>query len=96
MKEYTTENGTKLYYDVTYNLGGYNYFTYKNDPRCYLLNIQRNPQEFEAFSDLNNELGAVNVVLFEVGRQSKKQRAKVENMALDKLKEFLNKYYSNL
>lgn len=96
MKEFTTENGTKLYYEVSYHLGGYNYFTCKNDPRCYLLNIQRNPQEFEAFSDLNNELGAVNLVLFEVGRQSKKQLVKAENMALDRLKKFLNNHYSNL
>lgn len=96
MKEYTTENGTKLYYDVTYDLGGFNYFTDKNDPRCYRLNINRKPREFAAFSGLNDESGAVSLVLFEVGRQSKKQRAKAESMALDKLKEVLSKHYSNL
>jgi len=96
MKEFTTENGTTLYYKVIYDLGGFNYFTGKNDPRCYTLNINRNPQEFEAFSDLNDECGAVRVELFEVGRQSKKQLAKAESMALDKLKEFLNNHYSNL
>lgn len=96
MKEFTTENGTTLYYKVTYDLGGYNYFTYKNDPRCYRLNIQRNPREFLAFTGLNGDYGAARVKLFEVGKASKKQRAKAESIALDKLKEFLNKYYSNL
>lgn len=96
MKEYTTENGTKLYYRVSYDLGGFNYFTGKSDPRCYSLNIQRNPQEFALFSDLNDESGAVRVELFEVGRQSKKQLAKAESMALDKLKECLAEHYSNL
>ena len=96
MKEFTTENGTTLYYDVTYDLGGFNYFTGKSDPRCYSLNINRNPQEFAAFSDLNDESGAIRVELFEVGRQSKKQLAKAESMALDKLKECLNNHYSNL
>lgn len=96
MKEFTTENGTTLFYEVKYDLGGYNYFTYKNDPRCYRLYIYRNPREFVSFSGLNDDLGAVRVKLFEVGRQSKKQRAKAESIALDKLKEFLDKYYSNL
>ena len=96
MKEFTTENGTTLYYEVAYQLGGFNYFTGKNDPRCYILNIQRNPQEFEAFSDLNDDLGAVSLVLFEVGRQSKKQLAKAESMALDSLKKFVSGLYSNL
>ena len=96
MKEFTTENGTTLYYEVNYQLGGFNYFTGKNDPRCYTLNINKNPQEFAAFSDLNDESGAVRVDLFEVGRQSKKQLAKAQDMALGKLKEFLNNQYSNL
>lgn len=96
MKEFTTENGTTLYYKVTYDLGGFNYFTGKNDPRCYSLNIQRNPQEFAAFSDLTDNRGAVRLLLFEVGRQSKKQLAKAESIALDKLKEFLIEHYSNL
>jgi len=96
MKEFTTENGTTLYYEVNYQLGGFNYFTSKNDPRCYTLNINRNPQEFAAFSGLNSECGAVRVVLFEVGRKSKKQLAKAQDMALDKLKECLNEHYSNL
>ena len=96
MKEFTTENGTTLYYEVAYQLGGFNYFTGKNDPRCYTLNINRNPQEFAAFTDLNDDRGAVRVVLFEVGRKSKKQLAKAESMALDKLKEVLSEHYSNL
>jgi len=96
MKEYTTEKGTKLYYDVTYDLGGFNYFTDKNDPRCYRLSINRNPQEFAAFTGLNDESGAIRVVLFEVGRQSKKQLAKAESMAQDTLKKVINEHYSNL
>ena len=96
MKEFTTENGTKLYYDVTYDLGGFNYFTDKMEPRCYRLNINRNPQEFAAFTGLNDDCGAVRVVLFEVGRKSKKQLAKAESMALDTLKKVINENYSNL
>lgn len=96
MKEFTTKNGTTLYYEVSYDLGGFNYFTGKNDPRCYRLNIQRNPQEFAAFTDLNDESGAVRVVLFEVGRKSKKQLANAEGMALDTLKKVINENYSNL
>lgn len=96
MKEFTTENGTTLYYEVDYQLGGFNYFNGKNEPRCYSLNIQRNPQEFAAFTDLNDDCGAVRVVLFEVGRQSKKQRSKAESMALDTLKKVISEHYSNL
>ena len=50
MNEFTTENGTKLFWEIRYDLGGYNYFSDRETPRGYYLSIKRNKNEFMAFS----------------------------------------------
>ena len=42
MEEFITQKGTKLFYEVDYELGGYNYFTGEQEPRAYNLYIKRN------------------------------------------------------
>ena len=93
MLEFTTEKGTTLYYDVTYELGGYNHFTGGDIPRAYMLSIKRQKNEFGAFSGLDASDGAVRMVLLEVGRRSKKQEAKAHDMVTDELlQDIANKY----
>ena len=93
MLEFTTEKGTTLYYDISYDLGGYNYFTGDADPRAYLLMIQRDKHTFSAFSGLDKPGGAVRMVLLEVGRRSKKQEANAYSMVTDELlQDIANKY----
>lgn len=96
MKEFTTANGTKLFYEVDYQKGGLNYFTNEFEDRGYILSIERNPQEQSAFSDLNDTCGAIRYFMFEVGRQSKKQAQRANDLALKTLKETLAKHYPNL
>lgn len=93
MLEYTTEKGTTLYYDVTYELGGYNHFTGGDTPRAYMLVINRQKNQFSAFSGLDKPGGAIRMVLNEVGRRSKKQEAKAYDMVTDELlQDIANKY----
>ena len=93
MLEFTTEKGTTLYYDISYDLGGYNYFTGDADPRAYLLMIQRDKHTFSAFSGLDSPSGAIRMVLLEVKRKSKKQEANAYNMVTDELlQDIANKY----
>ena len=93
MNKFTTEKGTTLYYDVTYELGGYNHFTHDITPRAYMLDISRQKHSFSAFSGLDTPSGAVRMVLLEVGRRSKKQEAKAHDMVTDELlQDIANKY----
>lgn len=93
MLEFTTEKGTTLYYDVTYELGGYNHFTGGTIPRAYMLSIKRKKNEFTAFSGLDSPSGAIRMVLLEVKRKSKKQEANAYNMVTDELlQDVANKY----
>ena len=85
MNEYTTAKGTKLYWHVSYNLGGYNQFNNKLEPRCYDLVVQRNPQELAVFEDLDYPTGSTRLVLNEVSRRSKKQERIANELALEKL-----------
>lgn len=81
MKELTTDRGTRLYYKVFYDLGGWNYFTSESTPRGYYLTIRRNPVVMSAFSDLSSKDGAIKYRLFETKRASEKQRKLAEDMA---------------
>lgn len=93
MLEFTTEKGTTLYYDVSYELGGYNHFTGGTTPRAYMLMVQRQRNQFSAFSGLDKPGGAVRMVLLEVGRRSKKQEAKAYSMVTSELlQDITNKY----
>ena len=93
MLEFTTEKGTTLYYDVTYELGGYNHFTSSEIPRAYMLSLKRQKNQFSAFSGLDSPSGAIRMVLLEVKRKSKKQEANAYNMVTDELlQDIANKY----
>lgn len=83
--EFTTEKGTKLYWEVTYSKGGYNHFTSNFEKRGYSLSVRRKKNVFTAFSGLSDESGAVSLFLHEVGRKSTKQL----DIALDMVTEEL-------
>lgn len=91
MKEYNTGRNT-LYYSVSYDLGGYNYFTGGTRERGYYLNIQRKYREFEAFGGLEKPSGAVRVFLIPVKRQSVKSKEQAEKMAEQKVAEIVAEY----
>ena len=86
MEEFITQKGTKLFYEVGYDLGGYNHFTGSQEPRAYILSIRRLKNEVHAFKGLDNPSGAIRFVLNEVGRKSKKQETIAKSMVT---KEFL-------
>ena len=93
MLEFTTEKGTTLYYDISYDLGGYNYFTGESDPRAYMLLMQREKHSFTAFNGLDAPSGAIRMVLLEVKRKSKKQEANAYSMVTaELLQDIANKY----
>lgn len=86
MEEFITQKGTKLFYEVGYELGGHNYFTGEHEPRAYILYIKRMKNQTSAFKGLDNPSGAIRLVLNEVGRKSKKQETIAKSMVT---KEFL-------
>lgn len=93
MLEFTTQKGTKLYYDISYEIGGYNHFTGGTIPRAYMLVVQRKRNTFTAFSGLDSDSGAVRMALIEVGRKSKKQETNAYNMVTEEfLQDIANKY----
>ena len=93
MNEFTTENGTKLFWEIRYDLGGYNYFSDRETPRGYYLSIKRNKNEFMAFSGLENPTGAVRMLVVGVGRKSAKQEQKANELITDEyLQSIANRY----
>ena len=93
MEEFITQKGTTLFYEVDYELGGYNYFTGEQEPRAYNLYIKRNKNITSAFQGLDNPSGAIRFVLNEVGRKSKKQETIAKSMVTKEfLQDIANKY----
>ena len=93
MNEFTTENGTKLFWEIRYDIGGYNHFNGRNIARGYYLSIKRNRNEFMAFSGLENPTGAVRMLVVEVGRKSAKQEQKANELITDEyLQSIANRY----
>ena len=91
MKEYETGKNT-LYYSVSYDLGGYNYFTGETRERGYYLSIQRKYREFSVFEGLEKPNGAVRLLLIPVKRQSVKSKEQAEKMAEQKVSEIVAEY----
>lgn len=85
MNEFTTKKGTKLFWDITYDKGGYNHFTSSERKRGYSLSIKRKKNEFSAFTGLSSENGAVSLFLHEVSRKSNKQLDVAMNLVTDEL-----------
>lgn len=92
MNEFKTVNGTILYYRVSYDLGGYNYFTSQVKERGYYLSIQRQRNEFAAFTDLSDKAGAARMLLKTVSRKSKKAQSEADTLALAELEKVANIY----
>lgn len=93
MNEFTTENGTKLFWEIRYDIGGYNHFNGRNIARGYYLSINRKKNTFMAFSGLENESGAVRMLIVEVGRKSVKQAEKANELITDEyLQSIANRY----
>lgn len=81
MKEYTTEKGNTIFYEVMYELGGYNYFTGSQTERGYYVIMQRKYNMFSVFSGLDKPDGAGKALVLAVKRQSEKARAEAESKA---------------
>lgn len=93
MEQFITQKGTKLFYEVGYDLGGYNHFTGRYEPRAYNLHIKRMKNQTSAFQGLDNPSGAIRFVLNEVGRKSKKQETIAKSMVTKEfLQDIANKY----
>lgn len=91
-REYITKQGATLWWDVGYDLGGYNYFTSQSRPRGYYLTVQRQRNCFTAFADLDDPQGAVRVLLKEVNRRSAKAEREAEQLAEQKVAELVADY----
>ena len=93
MEQFITQKGTTLFYEVGYDLGGYNHFNGKQEPRAYILHIRRIKNQTSAFQGLDNPSGAIRFVLNEVGRKSKKQETIAKSMVTKEfLQDIANKY----
>ena len=93
MEQFITQKGTTLFYEVGYDLGGYNHFNGKQEPRAYNLHIRRMKNITSAFQGLDNPSGAIRFVLNEVGRRSKKEETIAKGMVTKEfLQDIANKY----
>lgn len=90
MKKYielqqTTRNTTHLLIELKYNLGGYNYFTYKQEPRGYYLSVspvkleQRDGYTLESYTAFTG----TKYLVKEVTRKSEKAEREAEQKARD-------------
>lgn len=81
---------TKLFYD----LGGYNYFTYKTDRRGYYASVKRvsrsNGMHSSALFDGRK------ILLKEVKRQSKKAEAEAEQIMMDNYEKWMKVVYPDV
>lgn len=85
MNTFITEKGTELFWEVSYSLGGSNYFTGGVDPRGYSLFVQRMKNRFVVHHNLSQPTGANRKFLLEVGRKSKKQEERANELAIEQL-----------
>lgn len=89
---HTTKNGVTLYCKLTYDLGGYNQFTYEEEKRGYTLHVQRVKNEFKAFKGLEDEAGATRLFIKEVSRKSNKASDEALTIAMDQLEVLIKNY----
>lgn len=92
----TAKNGTKLFWILAYNKGGFNYFCGKEEPRCFEADVQRQSGEFAAFTGLDDPSGAVRYKLQEVSRFSKKQQRIALKLFSERIEGLLTKQYPEL
>ena len=78
-----TRNATHLLIELRYNLGGFNYFTYKEEPRGYYLSVspvaleQRDGYTLESFTAFTG----TKYLVKEVARKSAKAEKEAEQRA---------------
>lgn len=85
------KNANFLEIEVKYSLGGYNYFTYKSEPRGYYLSVspvQRSTRDGIGFVSYTAFSG-VKMLLLEVSRKSKKAEAEAGRLAAEKEAELI-------
>lgn len=89
LKENRNANFLKI--ETAYNLGGYNVFTHKSEPRGYYLSVSpvnrytRDGIGFESYTAFSG----VKLLLLEVSRKSKKVEAAAEQIAAEKESELI-------
>lgn len=90
-KRYIKANGNEvnnLRCELYYSLGGFNYFTYKEEPRGYYISVSPvmrdgRMEQYVGFSGLKK-------CILEVKRQSKKAEAEAEELAKVNLISLIN------
>jgi hypothetical protein len=87
-----TRNATHLLIELRYNLGGFNYFTYKQEPRGYYLSVspvtleQRDGYTLESFTAFTG----TKYLVKEVTRKSEKAEKEAEQRAQEIEKALIN------
>ena len=87
-----TRNATHLLIELRYNLGGFNYFTYKEEPRGYYLSVspvaleQREGYTLESFTAFTG----TKYLVKEVARKSAKAEKEAEQRAQELEKALIN------
>ncbi len=87
-----TKNATHLLIELRYNLGGLNYFTYKQEPRGYYLSVspvaleQRDGYTLESFTAFTG----TKYLVKEVSRKSTKAEREAEQKAVELEKALIN------
>lgn len=94
-KYYIPAEGHKcnnLKVEVYYSLGGFNYFTYKNDPRGYFLSVTPvDRADRGGYVSESVAIGeGVKMLLKEVARKSAKAEAIAEEIAKSKVQELVD------
>ncbi len=92
MKKYIEREGRTLKIEVTYNKGGQNNWTGRNEKRGYYLHVT--PVKLKQYSDgitmeLTTAFSGYKELLKEVGRQSDKALAEAEKIAEQVVEELI-------
>lgn len=92
-KQYINREGFELKVEVYYSIGGYSYFTYKNEPRGYFLSVQpvsvgRN-EKGEIINEVTTMFSGVKTLLFETKRKSESSMQEALKMAETKQNELI-------
>lgn len=85
-----SENANFLKIELDYSKGGYNYFTYKNEPRGYYIHVSPVIREDKGgfFLETYTAFSGIKDCILEVTRASKK----AENQAAEIFEQVKNRY----
>ena len=82
------EKNTFLKCELYYSLGGYNYFTYKQEPRGYYLSVA--PVEKSGIMESYVAFSGIKKLMVEVKRKSKKKESEAVEMIEKSLPELVD------